>query len=96
MQPMLKMWTFTADDDDDEDHGDSMSNTFCVVYYIIKEKTSMQDLNYFLADYDDSTLNTILWCKKKGEALSFSKYPDAEKVLKWVESLKIKAKIESS
>lgn len=85
-----RMWV-----SDDEDEEGSMINMYKPEFVIIKEKVRPTDVIYFLGDYDDSSCNTLLWCRKKTNAHTFSQYSDAERVLRWLESLKIKAKIEA-
>lgn len=86
-----QMW-FTNDDDEEG----MMSSTYRPEFLIIREKINPADLLYFLADYDENAINnTLMWCRNKDSAHTFTKYEQAEHIVRWLETLKIKAKVES-
>jgi hypothetical protein len=85
------MFFYGTDDDD----GESMMNDYGTRYIIVREKVKPDDLTFFLADFDEGSLNTCLWSRNKSNAHFFVRFSEAESIIKWLSGIKIKAKIDS-
>lgn len=81
---------YTGDDDEE-----SMTNDYGVRYIIVREKIKPDDLTFYLADFDDNRVHACLWSRNRGNAHFFTRYNDAELIIRWLESIKIKAKIDT-